>query len=57
LNIRLFKNTHLLYVYLYFIEIFLPPTIPMANPAAKELSPQHNPAARCLYPNPRAFLP
>ena len=29
----------------------------MANPAAKELNPQHNPAAKCLYPNPSLLAP
>lgn len=27
------------------------PTIPMANPAAKELNPQLRPEAKCAYPS------
>ena len=26
------------------------PTIPIANPAANDDNPQHNPAAKCAYP-------
>lgn len=26
------------------------PTIPIANPAARELNPQQSPEAKCLYP-------